>query len=200
MEGQSTVKAELWARVEIFGHRTHYGRISEVEQFSAKMMRVDVPTADGAFETHIYGGAAIFGMQPMTEEKAREEAAYYWPRPFHPTRALPAGSADSAQCENCRGWFLPETLRSTEDGAELCEGCIVGLSSAPSDDGLREPTLPLEQTSDLRAAVKEHFEGSETPPAPRSDWSPPDRINNEGDPIAEGRRVTEDLGPAGQNA
>ena len=39
---------EMWAQVEIFGHRRHYGRISEVERFGAKLLRVDVPIATEA--------------------------------------------------------------------------------------------------------------------------------------------------------
>lgn len=73
----------IWACVEIFGHRRHYGRISEVEKFGTKMLRVDVPAAEGApllghdeqFETFLYGGGSIFSMTPMTEEAARKWAA-----------------------------------------------------------------------------------------------------------------------------
>jgi hypothetical protein len=32
-----------WMLVEIFGHRTHWGRGIEVERFGAKMLRIDVP-------------------------------------------------------------------------------------------------------------------------------------------------------------
>ena len=83
--------AELWACVEIFGHRKHYGRVSEVERFGTKLLRVDVPVNAGrlvgdrqivahaeaaeVFETHVYGGGAIFSLTPMTEESARSWAA-----------------------------------------------------------------------------------------------------------------------------
>lgn len=73
---------EIWACVEVFGHRKHYGRISETERFWTKFLRVDVPVQSEApllgeaakFETHIYGGAAIFSITPMTEEAARKWA------------------------------------------------------------------------------------------------------------------------------
>ena len=72
-----------WACAEIFGHRKHYGRISEVERFGAKMLRIDVPLAPAApllgedekFESFVYGGGAIFSLTPMTEEAARKWAA-----------------------------------------------------------------------------------------------------------------------------
>lgn len=80
-----------WACVEIFGHRRHYGRISEVEQFGTKMLRVDVPTAEtGVFDTFTYGGAAIFGITPITEESARAWAERDRPRPYTPNARLPA--------------------------------------------------------------------------------------------------------------
>jgi hypothetical protein len=64
-----------WMMVEIFGHRTHYGRGKEVERFGSKMLRIDIPTvewtkpeAEGeqpkpvitGWTTLFYGGAAIF--------------------------------------------------------------------------------------------------------------------------------------------
>lgn len=88
----------IWACVEIFGHRKHYGRISEVERFGTKMLRVDVPTADAAplfgeaeaFETFLYGGGSIFSLTPMTEEAARKWAEHDRPTPYQPLRQLPS--------------------------------------------------------------------------------------------------------------
>ena len=87
---------DIWACVEIFGHRKHYGRIKEVERFGTKMLRVDVPTIAPAtlletekFETYLYGGASIFSLTPMTEEAARKWAANERPKPYHPLDRLP---------------------------------------------------------------------------------------------------------------
>jgi hypothetical protein len=60
-----------WAIVEIFGHRSHAGRVREEERFGAKMLRIDVPkdgdaSANG-WETHYYGGASIFSFT-LTDE------------------------------------------------------------------------------------------------------------------------------------
>lgn len=89
---------QQWACVEIFGHRKHYGRITEVEKFGAKMLRVDTPVAASApllsepeqFETFVYGGAAIFSISPMTEEAARKWCETERPRPYRPMSRLPA--------------------------------------------------------------------------------------------------------------
>jgi len=67
---------EQWAYVEIMGHRSHYGRISEVHKYGAALLHVEVPTADpGVFETHEYNGSAIFAMHPCTEQQARSATA-----------------------------------------------------------------------------------------------------------------------------
>jgi hypothetical protein len=71
---ESADKPPEWAIVEIFGHRKHAGRISEVERFGAKMLRVDVPTSDkpdAEFVSHFYGGASIFGITYTDEVSAR---------------------------------------------------------------------------------------------------------------------------------
>lgn len=88
----------IWACVEVFGHRRHYGRISEVEKFGTKMLRVDVPAATEApllgegerFDTFLYGGGSIFSLTPMTEESARKWAESDRPKPFQPLTRLPA--------------------------------------------------------------------------------------------------------------
>jgi len=93
---------DIWACVEIFGHRKRYGRIKEVERFGTKMLRVDVPTAtaapllneDETFETFMYGGSAIFSLTPMTEEAARKWAETERPRPYRPLGRLPAPDRD----------------------------------------------------------------------------------------------------------
>jgi hypothetical protein len=89
---------DIWACVEIFGHRKHYGRVREVERFGTKMLRVDVPSLSAApllgeaerFETFLYGGAAIFSFTPMTEAAARKWAEQERPRPIRGLDRLPA--------------------------------------------------------------------------------------------------------------
>lgn len=84
-----------FAVVEIMGHRSHAGRILEVEKFGAKMLRIDVPT-DGdfakGFVSHFYSGSAIFGLK-MTDlatviERNKPEPPYGAYRATPPTHRL----------------------------------------------------------------------------------------------------------------
>ncbi len=85
-----------WAIVEIFGHRRHAGRTREEERFGAKMLRIDVPLkgdpATNGWETHFYGGAAIFSFTLTTEE-----AALRVNKPYDsPSRYLPPADGDDS--------------------------------------------------------------------------------------------------------
>lgn len=92
--GATAAPPDDWALVEIFGHRQHYGRVSEVERFGAKMLRVDVPADDpDEFETHYYGGSSIFSMTPCSEGVARAYNERYRPHPVAPVTALPPPAA-----------------------------------------------------------------------------------------------------------
>lgn len=80
-----------WARVEIFGHRIHFGRVTEADRFGAKMLRLDQPTADPeVFETLFYGGSSIFSLTPLTEAECRRLAERFAPVPYRRASALPA--------------------------------------------------------------------------------------------------------------
>ena len=61
--------AREYALVEIFGHRSHYAEISDVERAGAKLLRVHDVDTD---QVHFYGGAAIFSMTVIS--KARIDA------------------------------------------------------------------------------------------------------------------------------
>lgn len=77
-------KPEQWAIVEIMGHHRQAGRISEVTQFGAVLLRVDVPAGDG-WATEFYGGSAIYRLRICTEEVAREALKQIGdPRPYEP--------------------------------------------------------------------------------------------------------------------
>jgi hypothetical protein len=84
-----------WMLVEIFGHRSHWGRGIEVERFGAKMLRIDVPQVEWSTPTaekpepeliatgwvsHFYGGSAIFS-NTLTDERTvlRRNAPYSKP-------------------------------------------------------------------------------------------------------------------------
>lgn len=72
-----------WVMLEIFGHRCHWGFLTEVEKFGAKLARIDCyrPEEKEPAETHFYGGASIFSMTQVTEETARSRFNYSHPKP-----------------------------------------------------------------------------------------------------------------------
>lgn len=62
---------DQWALVELFGHQRIAGRVTEAEIGGGKFIRVDVPQiGDLQPVTRFYGGAAIYGITPVTEETA----------------------------------------------------------------------------------------------------------------------------------
>ena len=65
---------EGWAIVELMGHRKRAGRVSEVEQFGAALLRIDIPAGEDTV-TEFYGGGAIYALRPCSEELARRVAA-----------------------------------------------------------------------------------------------------------------------------
>lgn len=74
-----------WAIVELMGHRQRAGLCQEVEQFGAKMLRIDIPAPDDATVTEFYGGSSIYALRPASEEVARACAERLGdPRPVSP--------------------------------------------------------------------------------------------------------------------
>jgi hypothetical protein len=90
-----------WAIVELFGHRRLAGRVAQVEQYGQAMLRLDVPSLDGTESTHFYGGGAVYGVHPTTEQIARHVAVACDPRPVQRWE-LPA-LRDAPTEERCGG-------------------------------------------------------------------------------------------------
>ncbi len=68
-------KFETWAIVELLGHQKIAGHISEHPLAGTNMLRVDVPeTKSNPAFTRFIGGAAIYAINPCTEEIARYKA------------------------------------------------------------------------------------------------------------------------------
>jgi hypothetical protein len=59
-----------WAIVELFGHTTLVGRITEVERFGAKMMAIEPLFRDTLLPMVLHGGAAIYRLTPCSAEVA----------------------------------------------------------------------------------------------------------------------------------
>ena len=66
---------EGWALVELMGHRKRAGRVSEVEQYGASLLRIDIPAGEDTV-SEFSGGGAIYAMRPCSEELARTTAVY----------------------------------------------------------------------------------------------------------------------------
>lgn len=73
---------EAWAIVEIMGHQTYAGRVSEQVVGGTSFVRVDIPDVDGqpGF-TKLFGGDWIYCITPTTEPIARSMAQRYTQRP-----------------------------------------------------------------------------------------------------------------------
>jgi len=70
-----------WAILELMGHRKLAGLVTEQEIGGSKLIRIDVPGADGNVATQFYGSAAVYCMTPVAEELARKVARSYQPEP-----------------------------------------------------------------------------------------------------------------------
>jgi hypothetical protein len=99
VEGQKEKSYEGWAIVELMGHRRLGGRVSEASMFGTVLLRIDVPHRPPAtgYSAHYFGGAAIYSLNPTTEELARAVAEMTQPAPVQPwelpeRRRLPAES------------------------------------------------------------------------------------------------------------
>jgi len=87
-----------WAIIEVMGHRTVVGRVSEAELAGGSFIRVDVPAVgEGTPYTQYYRPEAIYCITPTTEDVARAIAEDRRPLPLArweiPSRLLwPAGA------------------------------------------------------------------------------------------------------------
>lgn len=70
-----------WGIVELMGHVTLAGRVSEVKRFGVELGRVDVPDMSPGADpsatnkTHYFGGQSLYRYTPCDEQTAREVAA-----------------------------------------------------------------------------------------------------------------------------
>jgi hypothetical protein len=105
---QQEQKFEAWAVVEIFGHQTYVGKVTEQTIGGCSFVRVDVPalaktkTYPGrAAFTKLFGQGAIYAITPMDEAAARraaeglrQEPVTLWIPPVEDRRRLGSGADD----------------------------------------------------------------------------------------------------------
>lgn len=72
---ETTQTLDIWGIVELFGHSKIAGKLTEQNIAGTNMLRVDVPETEKqpAF-TKFYGSAAIYAINPVTEEVAKAKA------------------------------------------------------------------------------------------------------------------------------
>lgn len=136
MAGEDVV--ERWALVEVMGHRSHYGRISEAAIAGQPLLRVEVPIVGGGFKVHDYGPSAIFGIEYLAEQEAREGAARRQGRftqlqlgagvedaHVEPERRCRAcGCSEFDPCEGGCGWYDDDLCtRCADDERETLDNC-----------------------------------------------------------------------------
>lgn len=89
--GTGPAAYEGWAMVEQMGFRKTVGKISEVETYGTKMLRLDVPVIgpDGTvseFVTRFCGNPSLYQVTPLEEALALDMAKRQGdPRPVKPT-------------------------------------------------------------------------------------------------------------------
>ena len=101
-------KFEQWAVLEIMGHQTYAGLLSEQVIGGASFVRIDVPDPDGDF-TKLFGASSIYCITPTSEEFARAVAARHKSKPvnlympeLHPPRQIAAAESELEHLESCR--------------------------------------------------------------------------------------------------
>jgi len=83
--GEVQAPAEEWAVVELFGHVRLAGRVSEVERYGGKLLRLDIPRPDGGgwLATKDIGQGALYAVTYVAEAVARLVAQHHQPAPVH---------------------------------------------------------------------------------------------------------------------
>lgn len=101
----------LWAVVEIMGHRTRAGMISDATLGGATMLRIEHPTlADHTGEeplTELYAPSAIFAVRLCSRDEALSIATWCWKRPSFDSRpALPSALDGVEDVDDDEDWIV----------------------------------------------------------------------------------------------
>ena len=85
---------DQWCIVELFGHVTLAGRVTEQTIGGCAFIRLDVPEVDGqAAFTKLLGQGAIYSITPVSEEVAQHAINHIRARPIS-VYYLPTSTAD----------------------------------------------------------------------------------------------------------
>lgn len=75
-EPEEAPDLNLYAVVEIMGHRTRPGIVSDAQMGGATFLRIEHPTEPAMVE--LYGAQAIFGIRPCDRDEAIRLARFHW--------------------------------------------------------------------------------------------------------------------------
>jgi len=76
---------EQWAILEIMGHNTFAGRVSEITIGGASFIRISIPaTGDKPAFDKIFGASSVYCITPVTEEVALDMASRLRQEPIQP--------------------------------------------------------------------------------------------------------------------
>ena len=82
MNIEQTQKFEGWCIIELMGHNTIAGYVSEQALGGAALIRVDVPEcSEQPAYTKLFSGSAVYGITPTTEDIAKVAAQKLAVRP-----------------------------------------------------------------------------------------------------------------------
>jgi hypothetical protein len=80
-----------YAIVEIMGHRTLIGRVTEIERFGTKLMQIEPVFADALLAPVLIGGSSIYQFTTCTREVAQaRQPKSRWDLPTSIVATLPA--------------------------------------------------------------------------------------------------------------
>lgn len=104
-ENNAPSSLKTWAIVELMGHQRMAGEISEVTVAGHGFIRIDVPATPNvpAF-TRMVSPAALYAINPTTEDLARRAAEAFQPRPVQEwelPKALPPAASKPGEQEEC---------------------------------------------------------------------------------------------------
>ncbi len=118
-------KFESWAIVELFGHQTIVGLVSEATIGGCSFLRVDVPASDDdKAYTKFFSNGAVYSMTPIDENIAREALRRYRMRAINiygidlVPKVLPADRESEEQMVHC-----PYCGCEVAVNERFCPGC-----------------------------------------------------------------------------
>lgn len=76
-------KFEVWAILELMGHRRLAGKVTDAVIGGGSFLRIDIPNKDGSYTTQYYSPGSVYCITPTSEEVARMVAIQNQPEPVY---------------------------------------------------------------------------------------------------------------------